>query len=69
MGFIFKEKSNKLNSEEQKELIRALAEGLPADRIYDIFNIDKDFLETFIADHEKDIINKEKYIDELKRGE
>ena len=47
MGFIFKEKTNKLNAEEQKELIRALAEGLPADRIYDIFKIDKEFLENF----------------------
>ena len=69
MGFIFKEKTNKLNAEEQKELIRALAEGLPADRIYDIFKIDKEFLENFIASNEKDIVNTEKYIESLRGGD
>ena len=61
-------KANKLGTEEQKELLRALASGMPAERIYDIFKIDNDYLEYFIASNVEEIINKENYIEVMKGG-
>lgn len=70
MAFIFKEgKSPKLNVEEEKELITALASGATAEIACDIFKVDKKFLEKFIAEHEEDIIKREQFNANTKVGD